>query len=738
MRNKRADAALATKPTGRAVSQARRAALSGRGKAAAKAPQSIASLARQSNPTLSGRELAQQVRSQRSTTGGIGGSIGATRSSRPAGRVRPQPAAAADQPWKVGLSETSVGQFVTGTKVGRSSMTTGDEPGTCRTITGTEYMGADIFREFCQSELVAGVAKVRVSPTGHGNRITGNEVGRSNRVTGDEPGTCQHITGTEYLSPNQVEAFCDLTPAPGPRKVGVTRTGGGEQLSGTLVGRSGKVTGDEHGAGIRPTGTQYTNPSDTDVPLIERGKGGGEAGRTDNFAAFAGSRVAADARPPVAGAAASAPMPARASTATRTAAPSIRSDVRSASAPTSAPTARPGIGKVPPKVETTHTLAGGTITGTRVGRSERVTGDEPGSCRLVTGDEYLDLGHFQSFCGTEPAPEPSKVGQSRTLKGQEVSGTQAGRSSKVTGDEPGTCKVITGTPYAGLEQAEAFCDVPQRAAIAARTRPTSVMPMPRMTGIQPGVDRPRAEGGVVSGAHRGACEPVSGTPYIGADQYAAACGPIGGPSGGFGGAEDGGGNGALPGQPDFPQSLDGAPWQQFSVLSPAREAFAASAERASASERAGQGGGVTGTLYESNRHITGPFGMATGKITGTEQFRSDGRRATSVLTANDPPAGAPTATGDALPVVPSRVTGEGQSAGTKVTGDDWERGDRVTGTEGRSARRRNPTRPGPMGAMPVIERKRNEDLPAPVSLVTGSAGSSARGSLVTYSGGARG
>jgi hypothetical protein len=47
-----------------------------------------------------------------------------------------------------------------------------------------------------------------------------------------------------------------------------------------------------------------------------------------------------------------------------------------------------------------------------------------------------------------------------------------------------------------------------------------------------------------------------------------------------------------------------------------------------------------------------------------------------------------------------RITGEGQTAGSKVTGDDWERGERVTGTEGASARRRNPTRPGPMGAMP--------------------------------------
>jgi len=43
-----------------------------------------------------------------------------------------------------------------------------------------------------------------------------------------------------------------------------------------------------------------------------------------------------------------------------------------------------------------------------------------------------------------------------------------------------------------------------------------------------------------------------------------------------------------------------------------------------------------------------------------------------------------------------------------------------------------------ISAMPPIERKRNEDKPVPVSRVTGSSGNTDRGSLVTYSGGARG
>jgi hypothetical protein len=642
LRNKRLDAALGAKPPARMQSLARRAALSSRGKSAAVGAQSTASLARQANPKLTARELAQKVRAQRSSTGGAG-----ERKSAPVGRVHPNKRkalhGASDQPWKVAVTETAMGQLVTGTKVGRSVKTTGDEPSTCRTITGTEYMGADIFREFCQAEPMSSIAKVRVSPTSHGQRVTGNELGRSTKVTGDEPGSCKNVTGTEYLSPTQYQAFCDTAPEPGPRKTGLTQTFGGKPVSGNMVGRSGKVTGDELGAEIKPTGTQYTAPSDIGTEIV------------------------------------------------------------------------------PPKVGVSMTLAGGSVSGTRVGRSSKVTGDEPGSCRVVTGDEYIDLAQYQA-CNVEPQPEPAKVGRSATHKGQVVSGTQTGRSGKVTGDEPGTCKAITGTPYAGLEQATEYCAAPQQKEIRQRTRPLAMTPGSVMTGIQPGISSPKAGGrsfgGGVTGAAKGACEPLTGTPYVGKDQFAEVCG----------------GSGAQPGQADFPRALDGgdAPWSGFSVSSPAQQALVAKAS----------GGAVTGTVYESDRHITGPFGMATGKVTGTEHARFDFNQPRPALTRMAPAGqadGDAEAAGDVVSADERpRVTGEGQSAGLKITGDDWDRGERITGTEGTSARRRNPTRPGPMGAMPPMDRKRNEDAARPTSRVTGAAGSTDRGALITYSGGARG
>lgn len=84
---------------------------------------------------------------------------------------------------------------------------------------------------------------------------------------------------------------------------------------------------------------------------------------------------------------------------------------------------------------------------------------------------------------------------------------------------------------------------------------------------------------------------------------------------------------------------------------------------------------MTGAYYEQGQ-VTGPFGMAPGKVTGTEEARF-GRSAPTAPTAV--PADAALIDGR----VKTRITGEGIDAGHKITGDDWDRGDRVTGTEER-------------------------------------------------------
>ena len=605
---------------GRMLVLARREAQSKRGKAASLSARSAAAtIARQTSPDLTSRELAQKVRELKARTGAASGcQVGGKRPCGPRrGHNRPV-AAAQDANWKVGASETSSGQVVTGTRTDRSASTTGNEPSTCRTITGTEYMGADVFRTYCGSEAPSTrPAKVSRTATGYGNAVTGNEVGRSSKVTGDEPGTCKAVTGTQYIPADQAEAWCGSPGTPMPRKTGLAQTYKGETVSGTLVGRSGRVTGDEPGSARQLTGTQYL-------------------------------------------------------------------------------AAQPHVGKeAPAKVNTLTTLSGTAVTGTAVGRSSSVTGDEPGSCRNVTGDQYLDSNQFAAFCNTTPQTEAAKVGFSITNRLQTVSGTEVGRSEKVTGDEPGTCKTVTGTPYLGLDNAR-WCSTAEQREVQARTPLAAGSPGHTMTGQQPGI------GGVMTGAAKGACDPITGTPYVGTDQFTAACGST----------VDG----------DFPQPLDTPPWTRFSVQSPAAAAHVA---RQRSSE-------VTGTTYEQGSRITGPFDLGTNKVTGTEQFRFDRRQPRPNL--GPVPASAPA---PAMAPAPSRVTGEGRE-GLHITGNDWGRNDRVTGTEGPSARRRNPSRPGPMSAMPPQDLKRNEAVPLPESRVTGSSGNTASGSLVTYSGGARG
>lgn len=610
---------------GRAVALARRKALSSRGKAGiSKNGMSAAQTARATNPQMSGRELAQALRTQRSQRGAAGEKKTETRSRAPVRNKSGNGAAggAQDAPWKVGYSETASGQGLTGTMVGRSGRVTGDEASTCRAVTGTEYMGADIFREFCQTEPARGAGKVALSPTSRGGRVTGNRMGRGDRVTGNEPGTCKRVTGTEYVGADQMQSYCGTKAEPGASKIAASATQKGRAVTGSAVDRGSKVTGGEAGGRQRPTGSQYMQSRDSEGPR---------------------------------------------------------------------------------KVGSTQTYRGGSVTGTMVGRNSRVTGDEPGSCRNVTGDEYIGQEQYREFCATTPTPQDQKVRLSQTFKGRKVSGSIPGRADRVTGDEPGTCKAITGTPYAGAEQYRSYCKPEDSDLVLARTRRQRSTPGSVMTGLQPGI------GGKATGDARGACEPVSGTPYVGADQFATAC-P------------------AAPARPedsDFPQPLNVEGWGDS----------APAALRNAQASAGGRSQSVTGSRYEQGR-ITGPFGMAGGRVTGTEEFRF-GPRERSATAPSAQPAAAPEAD-SARPK--SRVTGEGMDLGKRITGDDWDRGDRVTGTEGTTATQRNPTRRG--GAMSAVDRarptKRNEEVEPPVSRVTGGSGNTDRGALVTYSGGARG
>ena len=517
--------------------------------------------------------------------------------------------------------------------------------------------------------------KVGATETASGQTVTGTMVDRTNDVTGNEYSTCREVTGTEYMGADVFKSFCQSDAKPGFNRVSVTTTGTGNSVTGNKVGRSSRVTGDEPGTCKNVTGTEYVS---ADQAQKYCGTSTGPAPSKFSIAeTMKGKKVSGN----------------NAGTSGKVTGNESGADIQL----TGTQYMQKGEDKAPAKVNVSQTLRGGAVTGQHIGRSEKVTGDEPGSCRNVTGDDYVGAEQYSSFCKSAPTPKDRKVGMSATLMGKSVTGTMTDRSNIVTGNEAGTCKALTGTPYAGHEQTEAFCPAPDKAMAMARARKGTTNVGPSMTGIQPGIN------GVMTGNAKGACETLPGTPYVGVDQAAEAC-----PA-----------TAATPASADFPQQLSGGqPWGEFSVTLP------------SGGAQQGAGiGNVTGSVYESG-HITGPFGMATGKVTGTEQARFG---STDVAMPEPVPATAAMVAGR----VKSRITGEGQDAGQKITGDDWERNEAVTGTEGRSATRRNPTLRGPMMSM-AAENKRNEELEVPMSKVTGSSGNTEKGSLITYSGGARG
>lgn len=543
---------------------------------------------------------------------------------RPCGRIKPEPP-------KVEIGTTLAGSTVTGNQVERTAHVTGNEAGTCRPVTGTEYVGAEQFGEFCGTLPEPAPAKVGLTSTSRGRRVTGTEVGRSSKVTGDESGTCKRVTGTEYLAAEQPGEFCGTAPEPRPEKAVMGMTAARNAVSGSDLARTAKVTGGEAGTGRLITGSAY---ADALVRPVAEGNG-------------------------------------------------------------------------PKKVETRHTSAGAPVSGTLPGRSPKLSGDEPGACARVTGSDYVNTEEFVSFCRAEPYLSPAKVGVSRTLQGLDVSGTQVGRSAHVTGDEYGACKPITGTAYIGADQYAEFCAARTAAEAINRAR---LGRSADLTGIQPGPDDK------MTGNERGTCQPVSGTPYLGESQVAAACGrpPMAqayrsrGPAGSqapaaiTGNAMDAGQGGNRTGD--------------FSVVSPARAAQSSEVRR------------VTGNAYGAGGRITGPLARATGLVSGTPEFRYRDETADVAVPAAPQPE---------AETAPERITGAGGER--RITGDAWDRGDRVTGTEG-PASRRNPTLRGdPRGNGMSARAFRDVETPAPAaSRITGSSGNSSAGAAITVSGGARG
>jgi len=721
----------ANAPTGRALARARRAALSQDGKSGlkrvAQATRIATSMPAQNwEAAISKGATGRQVAMQRRMVQSLTGDNKPAAEKRPSGRMRARMETPA--PAKVEEGHTLAGRDVTGTMVERSKKVTGNEPGSCRAITGTEYIGAEQYDSLCSTRPEPAPSKISVSQTSRERTITGTSVNRSGNVTGNEPGSCRAVTGTEYTSREQFESMCSTRPEPAPSKINVSQTSREHTVTGTSIDRSGKVTGNEPGSKRAITGTDYVSPSNgvtapdkVDVSHTSHDKtvSGTAVGHT--------GKITGDERGSCHAVTGTEYLSSEQFQVCNTSATETPRKVSVMSSRDEQPVSGTAVGRSgnvtgnesgscraitgsqyfntdselcavsgPNKVANMQTQGGGTVTGSEVGRSPKTTGDEAGGCKPVTGTDYIGTDQQAAVCdASTPVAPVAKVAVDTTWRGQPVTGSYVGRSTRVTGDEFGGCSPISGTPYIGRNQYSNFCETPAREAQEARLKTSALIPATAVTG-----DRPGAGGSVMTGDERGACEIVSGTPYVGADNTATNCAT----SNRFVTRTS---TWVEPSRPPAP--LD------FSIVSPARAAQQKVYD------------GVTGTEYSSER-ITGPVNMAGGLITGTPEFRH--RDAGMLQGAQEEVAAAAT-----------RLTGEGSQAGREITGDAWNAMSRVTGTEGASSQARNPSERGnPRGAGANATRFREEVQQAemPPSRITGSAGNAGAGALVTLSGGARG
>ncbi|WP_079418008.1 CsoS2 family carboxysome shell protein [Thiomonas intermedia] len=723
---------------GRALAQARRAALAQDGKAGlrrvAQATKIAAALPGQDWQTaMSKGATARQVAMQRRHVQSLVGRAGATAdASRHSGRMKARDTRAA-VPVKVEEGHTLSGQRVTGTQVERSQRVSGNEPGSCRAITGTEYIGTEQFDALCKTRPAPNAPKVGVSTTLREQRVTGTEVGRSTKVTGDEPGACRAITGSDYLSAERYQEFCETRPQASAEKVGRGTTEMGQRFTGTLVDRQVKVTGGEQGADRALTGTRYSTASADTAPNKV------EVSTTASGKTVTGTGVGA--RKSMTGDEAGACRPV-------TGTQYLSSEQFSQLCQTSAPTQ-------PRKISVMSSRDGQSVTGTDVGRSTHVTGNETGSSRAVSGNQYFNAKDFggatasapakvsvmqtlggRSVTGSEVAPSPklsgdesfgckpvtgidyigaqqlgavceapeaiapiTKVAVDQTWNGQRITGSNPGRASRVTGNEAGACAPISGNSYIGQGQFQTFCEAPALQQQRNVQRDSATVSLRAISG-----DRPGAGGSVMTGDERGACGSVTGTPYLGLDTMPGQCAT----SGRF----------VSRARPAEAPARDAAPFI-FSILTPGHASLGRE-----------RGMDVTGNGLGTDR-LTGSINKAEGLITGTPEFRKqDMQRFQSQQQDQQ----------ETVQRAAQRLTGEGSQQGTRISGDVWLEQSRVTGTEGASSLARNPSMRGqPRGMGSNAATFREVERPEiPSSRVTGSSGNTERGAAVTVSGGARG
>jgi hypothetical protein len=348
-------------------------------------------------------------------------------------------------------------------------------------------------------------------------------------------------------------------------------------------------------------------------------------------------------------------------------------------------------------IETTEN--GLAITGSAIGRGGRMTGDEEGVCRQVTGNQYLTPGRARAECGgparsTAVAPTPRRD----PVTGAKVSIAQTWGQQRLTGTNVEHDSRVTGEA-AGSCALITGTSYQGPNTVHGWCEPSTAARaedrLTRRSSLSAITGDVPGHSDSVTGTGRGAAREVTGSAYYSAPPQAS-------------------------GSADALSGLDA----RFSVSSPQRSAHLRARAKKQTPSAPGDGPAGVVSALSSSPPITGSFAIGRDRVTGNAEFHFKSRSAT------DPNAAA----------ARSRLTGEGRAHGTRVTGGSWTEQSNVTGTEGATAAERNPSerfgKPQAFsGARQFKTLAKHEDTKQLVTGLLGWSGKTA--AKVTLSGGAQ-
>ncbi len=267
----------------------------------------------------------------------------------------------------MGLARTAGGGVVSGTLIRSKVRVTGDEPSGIP-ITGEAEQSAedDLTPRAAESAPVAAQFNRQTNP--HGHSVFGANVGKS---------------ATSFGSRDRA------------REAPIESTENGLAITGSAVGRGGRVTGDHEGACRQVTGNQYLTPASA------RSECGGPGGATTP-----GARGSAFRRDPVTGA----------------------------------------------KVSVAQTWGQQRLTGTNVEHDPRVTGEAAGSCAIITGSSYQGATTVHGWCDPNTAMTAEER-LTRRPSSSSITGDVPRHTDAVTGMGRGAARNVTGSPYYGPQAA---------------------------------------------------------------------------------------------------------------------------------------------------------------------------------------------------------------------------------------------------------------------------------------------